>query len=287
MEPSDELLIALVKHLGVMPGVNLAAGDGAAQEALGVDEQELATLIREASDRRLIWGEEGPAAMWFRVVATPAGLRFAGEWPPRGHEASPGPWRDGHWGRHALPTLTYIRDDAPPSIGGLHGSNPDDERARLATLDLLIDEGYIAAERQPHLALSEPRLTETGREILAPTIRTPVDEAIRRLNQGDRVDAVIHAVEVGLGDRLKALAAARGIIEPPDGDTFHKLSTLNDQLGSKTNHIYAQRWKMTIDSALKLRNEFGHGRGDAMSFDDARCLIDMVAMILRHLPGPA
>ena len=96
---------------------------------------------------------------------------------------------------------------------------------------------------------------------------------------------LIHAVEVGLGDRLRALAALHNIIEPPDGDTFHKLSKLNDQLGSKTNHIYAQRWKVTIDSALKLRNEYGHGRGDVMS-EDARCLIDMVTAI-RDPPGPA
>lgn len=222
--------------------------------------------------------------MWFRVVATPAGLRFAGEWPPRGREASPGPWRDGHWGHHVLPALTWIRDDAPQWIGGLHGGNPDDERARLATLDLLINEGYIAADQQPHLALAEPRLTEAGREILTPTIRTPIDEAVHRLNQGDKVDAVIHAVEIGLGDRLKALAATYGTIEPLDGDTFRKLSTLNDQLGSKTNNVYAQRWRVTIESALKLRNEYGHGRGDVMSFEDARCLIDMVAMILRHVP---
>jgi hypothetical protein len=284
--PSDEQLVGLVKYLGVTPGANLSAADEAAQHAIGATEAELADTIREAADRDLISGELGPAGNWFDVAVTLTGLRFAGEWPRTGDEAALGPWREGHWARAALPILRWIQADSPGWVSGLHGSMPEDERSKLATIALLAEAGYLAAEQQDYLAFGDLRLTQMGREVLDPPDRTPVEEAVRRLGNGDKVDAVIHAVEVGLGDRLKALAGANGIIPPPQPDEFHKLTALNDQLGSKTNRVYAETWKATVSAALKLRNEYGHGHGDKMSVEDARSLIDIVAMLLRHLPTP-
>lgn len=67
-------------------------------------------------------------------------------------------------------------------------------------------------------------------------------------------------------------------------DAFVKLWALNERLGAKSNGAYPERWALTISATLKLRNEYGHSRGDTMAIDDATCVIDMVTMILRHLP---
>lgn len=56
---------------------------------------------------------------------------------------------------------------------------------------------YLGARPLDNRGLDDLRLTGAGRETLNPVSRSPMDEARHRLVNQSKVDAIIHAVEVG------------------------------------------------------------------------------------------
>ena len=60
------------------------------------------------------------------------------------------------------------------------------------------------------------RVTAEGQQALDPRPRDPLDHALAQLRGGARVDAIVTAVELGLGQRLKLLAASRDVASTHD-----------------------------------------------------------------------
>lgn len=166
---------------------------------------------------------------------------------------------------------------------GMHaGASPEEWRERLTARELLLA-GYLSGEPGERFQISEMRLTAAGRAALDPSPRDPLDEARLRMRTS-LSDAVIQAVEVALGNRLRDLGHAHNIA-PSGGDTFKQLSTINDGLTGKNGpRIYGKPWKKVIDALLDVRNEYAHGRGDALPHDVAEWVLDTVSILLAALP---
>lgn len=259
--------------------------DGFAMGAERVDE-----ALEEAASAGWIRGRRqdlGGRVIWSHLFITPQGYRALQEWPPLGREHHQGPWSRGHWGLIARPILERTAAASTHRdrlrLGFSSATTGDYARETHAYL-ALCEADYLDARPLEHAGLDDLRLTAAGRDALSDESRGPVDEARRRLVNQSKVDAVIYAVEVGLGDRLKALADEHGV-EMPGGETVAaKLGNLNDKLGSRLHQVYAKPWIKLVAAVLDLRNEFGHGRGDGYEHADAELVIDMVERLLHHLP---
>lgn len=127
------------------------------------------------------------------------------------------------------------------------------------------------------------RVLPAGREALDPAPRDMIDEARAKLRTGARVDAMVTAIERGLGARLRELAEKHSL-EPLGGGGRHiALGRLNDALHSAgiyddTDHAQVAAW-------LKLRNRFAHGQDDAISDARAASAIDGVRVFLDEHPA--
>lgn len=126
-------------------------------------------------------------------------------------------------------------------------------------------------------------MTAAGRAALDPAPRDALDEARLKLRTS-QTDAVIHAVEVALGDRLRVLGRAHGLV-PVETDAFKQLSAINDGLAGRNGpKLYGKPWKNVVDAVLGVRNEYGHGRGDALPQEVATWVLATVELLLQILP---
>jgi hypothetical protein len=100
------------------------------------------------------------------------------------------------------------------------------------------------------------RLTAEGLKALDPTLREPLDHAVVQLRTGARVDAVVTAVELALGTRLKQLAAGRGVaVTRPDGSPL-RFSALNNDL--RAAGAYDESERTQVEAWFTLRNDLAH-----------------------------
>lgn len=257
-------------------------------EDLDLVGEVLDESLREACSDGLISGERtdyGSQVVWAPIEVTALGLRFSGHWPPAGREHHDGTWSNGLWAAQALPVLRKLRDGeyAHEYLSGWYGGISADKLREIAAANELVRAGYIDADVQDGGALSQMRLTRAGRDVLDPTPRDPVDDARQRLRTSP-TDAVVHAVEVALGQRLRELGQRHGLI-PADAEVAVQLSWLNDQLTGKNGPIlYGKPFKKMIEAVLDARNEYAHGRGDTVPPTMAAWAIETVALLLEALP---
>lgn len=287
---TDETLERVLSWILDLPPAGwLSLADGGDEEILGLTDQQLDEALREAKDRGLLNGERAGFARnvrWTHLVVSADGLRFAGQWPPVGREHHAGPWDDGHWGTYARPVLERIRDDKyrHQMLTGLHNASSNEEwHEHLAAFELL-DAGYISGDPKENHAISNMRLVKPGREALNPTPRNALDEA-RQMLRSSRADAVIHAVEIALGERLLLLAHAN---EPStDEPITARLARLNEQLAAKGGAaVYGKPWKELIQAVLAVRNEYAHGRASTVPRAVDTWVMDSVSILLTVLPDP-
>ncbi|WP_158277003.1 hypothetical protein [Paraconexibacter algicola] len=259
-------------------------------DELGLTEPEVDDLLREAVSLGLLRADRadyGHTVRWVRLELTPAGLRHCGQWPPQGREHHAGPWDDGDWGRTCVPILRRVQSSGfrGDLLPGLYvGASPEQWRQTLAA-HALREAGYLDGSDQDNRAISALRVSALGREALDPRPRDPLDEAILLL-RSSATSAVVQAVEVALGNRLRALdehhSESRAERSAP-----RLLSTLNDELTGKNGpQLYGKHWKKTIEAVLAVRNEYAHGRGDALPDDVAVWVISTVRLLLAELPLP-
>jgi len=268
--------------------LGLSAGN--VDDDLGLPDPEVDELLREALSLGLLRGDRsdyGTVVRWARLELTPAGLRHCREWPPRGQEHHPGPWDGRDWGRTAIPILRRVRDGGYRGdlLSGLHTAASQEQWRETLAAHALWESGYLDGKQQPHRGISSLRLTRSGREALDPRPRSHIDEASLKLKTST-TSAVVHAVEVALGERLRALAREHGIVDD-DRDVHRHLSGLNDELtGKRGPQVYAKHWKKTVEAVLAVRNEYAHGRGDVLPHMTAAWVISTVQHLLEVLPVP-
>ncbi|MEJ7787877.1 MAG: hypothetical protein WKF96_24005 [Solirubrobacteraceae bacterium] len=276
----------LLWALAQPPGTSYRLGDGREDE-LGLSEAEIDEAMREAVSRTLLRGDRtnyGPMVTWFDVKVTAIGLRFCAQWPPPGSEHHPGPWDEGNWGTHARPMLERVRDGGyrHDFLPGLDSGTPDEKFRDIQVAHELMLAHYLTAKPQAHRSLSDLRLTASGRRALDFTPRDPVDEARLKLRVST-VDAVVHAVEVALGQRLRALGEKHDLVSTHPG-VHQQLSALNDQLAAKGGpSVYGKPWKKLIDALLDVRNEYAHGRAEEMPASLAAWTVATVELLLHQL----
>lgn len=272
------------------PSPPLRLGEGRSEPTVGLDDGQLDDALREAKARSFLTGERtdyGSAITWNRIRLTAAGLRFSRQWPPVGREHHHGPWEAGHWGSQARPVLQKLKAGVyrHEFLPGLDSGTSDERYWEILSAHELLADGYLTANQQDHMSLSDMRLTQSGRDALDPQPRDAIDEARQRLRTSS-TEAVIHAIEVGLGERLRKLGAEHDLV-PTDPNVHQALSRLNDQLTGTGRQLYAKPWKKLIEALLDVRNEYAHGRGSRLPDTAAGWAIDTVEMVLGALPVPS
>jgi hypothetical protein len=214
----------------------------------------------EALDDDLIVGDrsegDGSVAGWSRVRLTARGPRLLGQWPPAGREWEPGGWDTGCWGRRARPLLQRLRDH-PPSHGFLFKPIGEaSDRRQEWTAALLLRDADLISGRHTEEGIDTLRLAAAGQQALDPRPRDPLDHALVQLRSGARVDAIVTAVELALGTRLKLLAAKRGVaVTHPDGSPL-KFAALNTNL--RAAGAYDETHRAQVEAWFKLRNDLAH-----------------------------
>ncbi len=286
---NDEIIEkVLLWVLAQPPATTYRLGEGRDAE-LDLSDVEIDDAMREALSRTFLQGERtdyGQMVNWFKVEVTALGLRFCGQWPTPGREHHPGPWDEGNWGNHARPVLERIRDGEyrHDFLPGLDSGTPDHKFRDIQAAHELMLAQYLTAKPQAHRSLSDMRLTAAGRQALNFEPRDPVDEARLKIRTSP-TDAVVHVVEVALGQRLRALGEDHGLVSA-DPDVHQQLSTLNNQLAAKGGPgVYGKPWKKVIDALLDVRNEYAHGRVGNMPVGLADWTIDTVELLLQAIPS--
>jgi hypothetical protein len=236
----------------------------------GASDRAVDEVFLEAQAKGLIVGDrragDGSISCWSRVRLTVAGLRSLGQWPPPGREWEPGLWGDGYWGSMARPLLLQLRDEPPPHGFYFMPAGGTTEEWASWTAALRLHEAELLSGQATSDGISTLRVTAEGHQALDARPRDALGQATAQLRSGARIDAIVTAVELGLGQRLKHLAANRDLpTSHADGHPL-RLSKVNDML--RQNGAYEESDRAQVDAWLKLRNEFAHPDGREVS--DAR-----------------
>lgn len=250
----------------------------------GLSGRDLDDALLEGTGSGLVTGDrgegDGSIAWWSRLRLTVAGMRTLGQWPPAGREWGRAGWDERYWGRRARPLLIRLSEDPQQHGFFFKPIGGDDEEAwRDWTALLLLAEADLISGRLTDSGVDTLRVTEAGRRALDPTPRDPLDEADAKLRGGSRVDAVVDAVERGLGDRLRALAVTHGMATAMPA----RLSRLNDEL--RRAGAYGEAERAQVEAWLKLRNDLAHGRDDAISDSRVAVLIEGIRVFLSEHPA--
>ena len=226
----------------------------------GVSGRDVDDALQEAERARLIEGErgegDGSVAWWSVVRLTAAGLRLLGQWPPPGREYEPGAWDAGYWGQRARPLLQELHD-TPPAHGYYFKPiwEPVGRWNDWTVLLVLVDADLIAGQLDAE-GLAGARLTAAGLQALDPTPPDPLVQAITQLRSGARVDAIVTAVELVLGGRLKQLAANHNVPTTKSDGSALTLARINIDL--RGAGVYDEPDRAQVEAWLKVRNELTH-----------------------------
>jgi hypothetical protein len=248
-------------------------------DALG---REVDDALLEARASGLLEGErregDGSLAYWSFVHPTVAGFRELGQWPPRGREWEAGPWDDGYWGARARPLLRRLHEQPPLDGFYLKPVEEDEEKWRDWTTLFLLAEADLVSGTLQDGGIDALRVLPAGREALDPTPRDIIDEAEAKLRTGARVDAIVTAVERGLGSRLRVFAERHDLPEAQAPG----LARLNNALCKAG--IYDESDRAQIEAWVKLRNRFAHAQDEAISDARAAAAIAAIRVFLDEHP---
>jgi len=252
---ATETLSALVEHDSRQ--TTKLDFDAAADVAPDATDRAVDDVLLEAERRGWIVGQrdegDGSIAWWSTLRVTVDGLRGLGDWPPAGREHEPGVWDDGHWGRRARPLLESLH--AEPPAHGFYFKPVGEETARWLewTAALLLLEAGLISGRIGDDGVDTLRITPEGAHALDPTPRNPLHVAQAKLRSGARVDAIITAVELALGGRLKEIAADRGVpVTHTDGRPLKLMKLI---VNLREVGAYDETDRAQIAAWLKLRND--------------------------------
>jgi hypothetical protein len=248
----------------------------------GASGREVDNALLEAQAEGLLTGDrrqgDGSNSRWFSTRLTVAGLRELGQWPPAGREWEDGPWDEGYWGTRARPLLQRLHEQPPLDGFYLKPTEEDEEGWRDWSALLLLGQTELIAGSLQSGGIDTLRVLPAGREALNPAPRDVIDDARAKLRTGARVDAIVTAIERGLGARLRELAAKHGV-EASGAEGQHvALGRLNNAL--HTAGVYDESDHAQISAWLKLRNRFAHGEDDAISDERATSALDGVRVFL-------
>jgi hypothetical protein len=229
---------------------------------LGVSGRDVDDALREAQREGLIEGErgegDGSLAWWSMVRLTDAGLRLLGQWPPAGREFEPGGWDAGYWGRRARPLLEQLRDTPPAHGFYFKPIGEDSDRWGEWTAILVLGDADLIAGHLTAEGINSLRLTAAAQQALNPTPPDPLVRAIAQLRSGARVDAIVTAVELVLGGRLKQLAAAHNLPTTKPDSAPLTLSRLNSDL--RGAGVYDETDRAQVEAWQKVRNDLAHAQ---------------------------
>ena len=260
--------------------------DGPGELIDGVTGRVVDDVLLEASAKGLIAGDrgegDGSIVFWSRLALTVEGLRWLGQWPPPGRESEPGGWDDGYWGKRARPLLARLRDVPLPHGFYLKPVGRESEEWADWTAALLLREADLISGRLASDGIDTVRISAEGHRALDPRPRDPLEQASAQLRSGARVDAIVTAVELALGQRLKALADGHDVATThADGHPI-KLSMLNAAL--RKAGVYHETDRAQIEAWLKLRNDLAHADGQQISDARVGSVIDAIAVFLDEHP---
>ena len=266
--------------------IDLTFGEEAA--LVSADGRTVDDILLEALRAGLIEGDrgegDGSAAWWSRVRLTVHGLQDLGQWPPAGREWADGLWNDRYWGNRPRPLLRRLLDDPPHGDFYFMPLGVDGDAGWLDwTALLLLREAGLVSGGVSDGGLDTVRVTPRGREALDPTPRDPLDQAEAELRNGARVDAIVTAVEGGLGSRIRAIAAHRGVAtDHPDGHPL-KLSMINNQL--KVDGAYDETVRAEVESWLKIRNGLAHATDESITAARVEAVLTSIRVFLDEHPA--
>jgi hypothetical protein len=252
-------------------------------DALG---HEVDDALLEAEASGLLRGSrregDGSAAWWSFVRLTVEGLRELGEWPPAEREWVAGPWDHAYWGERARPLLQRLHEHPPP--GGFYLKPKEEAEGAWQEWSalLLLGEADLVSGTIQDGGIDTLRVLPAGREALDPTPRDVIDEAQAKLRTGARVDAVVTAVERGLGSRLRALAAEHGVPSSDSRGRDFNLGRLNDSL--RAEDVYDESDRSQVEAWLKLRNQFAHAKDSAISDERVAAALAGIRVFLDEHP---
>lgn len=253
----------------------------------GMSAHEVDEALREAFDQLLLEGERqtfaGPEVLWSNPRLRTEGLEHLGEWPPSEGEHLTGPWDDGYWGEHALPALQGLAQNPPPGrfVFGPEGGMSNEEWVGWYAVLRLLDRGLIDGDLEPG-GLSDVHITAAGTRVLTPPPRDPLSVAEIALRQGNKVEATIAALEEALGGRLRELAEAYQVPLVDERCRPKNSARVNSDL--KANGAYDETERAQVEAWLKLRNEAGHGRGEAVSSGRIETMLAGIGVFLANHP---
>ena len=263
--PQDEMVLPAVVDLDSRSTIMLAF-DAVCEFVPELTGRAVDDVLLEAKSKGLIVGDrgegDGSVAWWSRLRLTAAGLRSLGHWPPPGREWEPGLWSDGYWGRLARPLLQQLQDEPPQHGFYLMPVGGDTEAWARWTALLLLGEADLVSGTLTDDGIGTLRISAEGKEALDPRPRNALDQAAAQLRSGARIDAIVTAVELGLGQRLVRLADDRGISTTHADGHRLKLSVINNAL--RADGAYEESDRAQVEAWLKLRNELAHPGGRAV-----------------------
>ena len=245
-------------------------------------------ILLEALRGGLIVGDrgegDGSGAWWSRTRLTVHGLQDLGHWPPTGREWAEGLWDNGYWGNRARPLLRGLLEHPPHGDFYLMPLGTDSDVGWLDwTALLVLREAGLVSGGVSDGGLDTVRVTPQGRKALDPSPRDPLDEAEAELRNGARVDAIVTVVERGLGSRMRAIAAHRGIAtDDPDGHPL-KLSVINNQL--KADGVYDEAVRAEVESWLKIRNGLAHATAESITAARVAAVLTNIRVFLDEHPA--
>jgi hypothetical protein len=153
------------------------------------------------------------------------------------------------------------------------------ELTLFEAVDLLnLLEAELISGRIGEDGIDTVRITPQGAKALDPAPQDPLRTAQQLLNNGARVDAIVTAVELGLGSRLKEMATARDVpVKHADGGPI-KLMKLNVELRNAA--AYDETDRAQIEAWLKLRNDVAHPNGTTVSDARVAAVIQSIGVFL-------
>lgn len=173
---------------------------------------------------------------------------------------------------------------AEPPAHGFYFKPVGEETTRWLewTAALLLLEAGLISGRIGDDGVDTLRITPEGAHALHPTPRNPLQVAQAQLRSGARVDAIITAVELALGGRLKEIAADRGVpVTHTDGRPLKLMKLI---VNLREVGAYDETDRAQIAAWLKLRNDLAHPDGTTVGDARVATVIQSIGVFLDEHP---